>query len=169
MRGDFKVTNVTAFVLVAMLLTFGVILAAAVPELRRGARPDLKTSDTLSKLPGDWAGESVCVGDRPACKDESVVYHLRLKEGEPNTVTIAADKIVDGVPEQMYVLDFKYDAAKETLTGEFNVNGTHGVFEYAIKGDEMEGTGKLLPAGTVFRRIKVKRAPNQAPLKPPRK
>lgn len=169
MRGDFKVTNVSAFVLAAMLLVFGVILFAAVPELRRGARQDLKSSDSLSKLPGEWAGESVCVGNRPACKDEQVVYHLRLKEGEPDTVTIAADKIVDGVPEQMYVLDFKYDAAEDTLTGEFNVNGTHGVYEYVVKGDGMEGTGKLLPAGTVFRRIKVKRSLNQAPVKPPRK
>src|ERR1044072_5712827 len=168
MRGDFRVTNVSAFELVAMMVTFGVVLAAALPGLRRGARQDVKSSDTLSKLPGDWAGESVCVGDRPACEDELVVYHIRRKEGAPDTLTIAADKVVDGQPEQMYVLDFKYDAAKDTLTGEFNVNGTHGVWEYAVKGDEMEGTGKLLPAGTVFRRVKVKRAPNQAPLKPPR-
>lgn len=167
MRGDFKVTNVAAFVLVAMLLTFGVVLAAALPELRRGARQG-EDADARSKILGDWAGESVCVGNRPACHDEQVIYHIAKKAGSPDIVTLAADKVIDSQPEQMYVLDFKYDDAKGTLTGEFDVNGTHGVWEYTVKGDEMEGTSKLLPAGTVVRCVKVKRAPYQTPLKPPR-
>ena len=167
MRGDFKVTNVSAFVLVAMMSVLGVVLFAAVPELRRGARQG--ESDSLSKVLGDWEGESVCVDkNRPACHDEQVVYHVVKKEGAPDTVTVAADKIVGGQPEQMYVLDFKYDDAKGTLKGEFNRNGTRGVFEYAVKGDEMDGTLKTPPAGTLVRRIKVKRAPFQTPKKPPR-
>ncbi|HVF67242.1 MAG TPA: hypothetical protein VM914_06250 [Pyrinomonadaceae bacterium] len=159
MRGDFKVTNVSAFALAAMLLTFGVILAAALPELRRGARQDERGSDSLSKVLGEWEGESVCVGkNRPACKNEHVIYHITKKDGdEADAVTMHADKVVNGKPEEMGVLDCKYDAAESSLTCEFNVNGTHGVFEYAIDGDEMEGTLKLLPAGTLGRRIKVRK------------
>src|SRR5215210_4855888 len=159
MRGDFKVTNVSAFVLVALLLTFGVILAAALPDLRRGARQGEKASDSLSKVLGDWEGESVCVDkNRPACKNEHVVYHLTKKEGGgADEVTMRADKIVNGKPEDMGVLDCNHDAAKSTLTCEFTVNGTHGVFEYAINGDEMEGTLRILPAGTTGRKIKVKK------------
>lgn len=169
MRGDFRVTNVAAFVLVAMLVMFGVILASALPEFRRDARRDEQDSDSLSKVLGDWEGESVCVDkNRPACRDELVIYHIVKKEGAHDTVTVAADKIVDGQPEQMYVLDLKYDDAGGTLKGEFNVNGTRGVFEYAVKGDEMNGTLKTLPSGTTARRIKVKRAPYQTPKKPPR-
>jgi hypothetical protein len=78
-------------------------------------------------------------------------------------VTIAADKIVNGKPEEMGVLECKYDSAKSTLTCEFTVNGTHGVFEFTVKGDEMDGTLKILPAGTLGRRIHVKRAPADAP------
>ncbi|HKG12797.1 MAG TPA: hypothetical protein VKB12_05640 [Pyrinomonadaceae bacterium] len=166
MRGDFKVTNVAAFVLFAMLLTFGVILAAALPELRRGARQGGQDSDSLSKVVGDWEGESVCVDkNRPACKNEHVIYHLTKKDGEDDGVTMHADKIVNGKPEDMGALDCKYDAAKSTLTCEFTVNGTHGVFEYAINGDEMEGTLKILPAGTLGRRIKVKKLTDASPAK----
>lgn len=158
MRGDFKVTNVSAFVLFAMLLTFGVFLAAALPELRGGARQGERASDSLSKVLGEWEGESVCVGkSRPACKNEHVIYHITKKDGGDGAVTMHADRVVDGKPEEMYVLDFKYDASKNTLTGEFNANGTRGVFEYAIDDDEMEGTLKLLPAGTLGRRIKVRK------------
>ena len=166
MRGDFKVTNVSAFALAAMLLILGVVLFAAVPGLRREARQGAKDSDSLSKVLGDWEGESVCVDrNRPACKNEHVVYHLTKKEGEADGVTMRADKIVDGKAEEMGVLDCKHDASESTLTCEFNVNGTHGVFEYAIKGDEMEGTLKLLPSGTLGRRIKVMKRPDAPPPK----
>src|SRR5919112_5546692 len=111
MRGDFKVTNVAAVVLFAMLLTLGVIFASALPELRRGARQG--GSDSLSKVLGDWEGESVCVDkNRPACKNEHIVYHITKKDGEADAVTMRADKIVSGKPEEMGVLDCKYDGEK---------------------------------------------------------
>lgn len=165
MRGDFRLTSAWALVPVAALLTVTVVLYAAVAAMRQAK----DASDSRSKVLGDWEGESVCVDKkRTACRDEQVVYHIVKKEGAHDTVTLAADKIVDGQPEQMYVLDFKYDDAEGTLKGEFDVNGTRGVFEYAVKGDEMDGTLRILPAGTQARRIKVKRAPFQTPRKPPR-
>ncbi len=164
MRGDFRVTNVSAFALAAMLLTLGVVLAAAVPALRRAARQGGQGSDSLSKVLGDWEGESVCVDkNRPACKNEHVVYHITKKGGEADGVMMRADKIVNGKPEEMGALDCKYDSAKSALTCEFTVNGTHGVFEYTIEGDEMEGTLKILPAGTLGRRIKVKKLTDATP------
>jgi hypothetical protein len=164
MRGDFKVINVSAFALAAMLSTLGVILAAAAPELRRGARPSGQGSESLSKVLGDWEGESVCVDkNRPACKNEHVVYHITKKDGERDAVTMRADKIVNGRSVDMGDLDCEHDGAKSTLTCEFTVNGTHGVFEFAINGDEMEGTLKILPAGTLGRRIKVKKVPGAPP------
>lgn len=29
-------------------------------------------------ITGDWSGESICVGEIGACKDEQVVYHISL-------------------------------------------------------------------------------------------
>lgn len=154
MRGDFKVTNVTAFVMAAMVFMLGMVLVWAVPK--RAARQGDK--DSLSKALGEWEGESVCVDkNRPACRDEHVIYHITKKDGEADAVTIHADKVVEGKPEEMGVLDCKYDGEKSTLTCEFTVNGTHGVFEYAIDDDEMDGTLRLLPAGTPGRRIKVRK------------
>jgi hypothetical protein len=166
MRGDFRFTSAWALVPVAALLTLTVVLVAALPGLRQDAGGGMKDSDSLSKVLGDWEGESVCVDkNRPACKNEHVVYHIKKKDGEADAVTIAADKIINGKPEEMGVLECKYDASKSTLTCEFTVNSTHGVFEFTIKGDEMEGTLKILPAGTLGRRINVKKVPDAPPPK----
>jgi hypothetical protein len=162
MRRDFKLTSAWALVPVAALLTLTVVLFAAVPALRQGK--DADASGSLSKILGDWEGESICVDkNRPACKNEHVVYHIKKKDGETDTVMLAADKIINGKPEEMGVLECKYDASKSTLTCEFTVNSTHGVFEFTVKGDAMDGTLKILPAGTLGRRINVKRAPADAP------
>jgi hypothetical protein len=161
MRRDFKLASAWALVPVAALLTLTVVLVAALPATRQ----DKDASDSLSKVLGDWEGESVCTGSRPACKNEHVVYHVKKKEGEADTVSLAADKIINGKPEEMGVLECRYDASKSRLTCEFTVNSTHGVFEFTIKGDEMEGTLKILPAGTLGRNIKVKKVPDAPPPK----
>ncbi|MFL6285185.1 MAG: hypothetical protein ACJ74Q_18760 [Pyrinomonadaceae bacterium] len=161
MRRDFKLASAWALVPVAALLTLTVVLVAALPA----SRQDKDASDSLSKVLGDWEGESVCTGSRPACKNEHVVYHVKKKEGEADAVVLAADKIVNGKPEEMGVLECRYDSSKSTLRCEFTVNSTHGVFEFTIKGDEMEGTLKLLPAGTLGRNIKVKKVPDAPPPK----
>jgi hypothetical protein len=120
------------------------------------AAASLKTqTGDVSKLLGDWEGESICTGNNPACHDEHVVYHISKSPDGPDKVILAADKIIDGKPDPMYVLDFKYDAEKGTLTGEFSNSRYHGVWEYAVKGNTMEGTLTLLPGKTIGRRIKV--------------
>src|SRR5918911_659020 len=52
----------------------------------------------ISRLVGDWSGESVCVNKEkfPACHDEQVGYHVVVASGKTDTVTITADKIVNG-------------------------------------------------------------------------
>ena len=162
MCGDFRLTSAWALVPVAALLTLTVVFVAAVPALRQKG----DASDSLSKVLGDWEGESVCVDkNRPACKNEHVVYHITRKEGEADAALIAADKVVNGKPEYMGTLECKHDAAKSTLTCEFTVNSTHGVFEFAVRGDEMEGTLKTLPAGTIGRNIKVRKVTDAPPPK----
>ena len=110
-------------------------------------------------LVGDWIGESICVGNRPACHDEKVVYRIAKPPDETGKVIIAADKIVNGVAEEMGVLEFKYDSAKQTLTNEFTRGNTHGLWELTVKGDVMEGTLTILPDKTIGRRVKLKKEP----------
>ena len=114
--------------------------------------------DDGSQLVGDWTGESICVGNNPSCHDEKVIYHITKIAGEADKFKLSADKIINGKPEWMYDLDFKYDSETRIFSGEFTNSRYHGLWEYMVKEGEMEGTLKLLPEGTVVRRIKVKKA-----------
>jgi hypothetical protein len=158
-RREFRLSVSATRALFAALLILGA-LALALAALRQDGH---EGSDKLASVLGEWEGESICVDkNRPACKNEHVVYHITKKAGEADAVVLAADKIINGKPEEMGVLECRYDAPKSALTCEFTVNGTHGVFEYAVRGDEMEGTLRILPAGTLGRRINVKKVPADA-------
>jgi hypothetical protein len=113
--------------------------------------------DDGSSLVGNWTGESICTGAFPSCHDEKVIYRIPQAPDESGKVTITADKIVDGKPETMGVLDFKYDRDKGTLICDFTRGNTHGVWEFTVKQDTMEGTLIVLPAKTLARRVKLKK------------
>ena len=110
-----------------------------------------------SSLLGDWTGESICVGNNPSCHDEKVIYHVSTPARENDRVKIAADKIVNGKPEPMGVIDLKYDASKQTLTGETQTARYRLWWEFTVKGNMMEGTLSLLPDRAIARRIKVQK------------
>ncbi len=80
MRRDFKLTSAWALAPVAALLTLTVVLVSAVPALHQGK----DASDSLSKALGEWEGESVCADkNRPARRNEHVVYHVKKRDGGP--------------------------------------------------------------------------------------
>ena len=115
------------------------------------------------------SGESICAGDRPACKNEVVVYRFEAVAGKPGVVTLLADKIINGQREPMGKLDCQYDEAKGTLSGEFTRGQTHGLWQFQISGDTMEGTLVILPARDLARRVKVRRVrEDQVPAAPAR-
>jgi len=124
-----------------------------------GEKPDGAQGGEISKLVGDWFGESICMNKEkfPACNDEQVVYHVVVPSGKTDTVTITADKIVNGKPQAMGTFDFTYDAQKQTLTSEVKNDRVHFIIELAVKGDRLEGTLSTLPERTLVRRIKVKK------------
>ncbi|HZT57487.1 MAG TPA: hypothetical protein VFA21_02565 [Pyrinomonadaceae bacterium] len=114
-------------------------------------------ADDGSNLVGDWEGESKCGAGFPSCRDEHVVYHITKPPDEAGNVSIAADKIVDGKPVPMGVVELKYDGAQHTLRGELKNTRYSGVWEFKVEGDTMEGTLTTQPDGKVARRIKVKK------------
>jgi hypothetical protein len=113
-------------------------------------------SQTAS-LAGDWIGESICFGDNPSCHDEKVIYHISVDPADSTKVKIGADKIVDGKPEFMGDIFLKYDAAKQTLTGDLQSPRYRGVWEFTIKGNTIEGSLLILPDRKIGRRIRVTR------------
>ena len=120
---------------------------------------------------GTWRGESICTDkSRTACKNEEVVYRFEEVSGERGVLTLLADKIIEGRRVPMYKLDFKYDEAAGALSSEFTRRQTHGLWQYKVSGDTMEGTLVLLPDKTLGRRVKVARVgDDQVPAAPDRK
>jgi hypothetical protein len=129
------------------------------PFFARAKAQGTSRGNAVARLVGNWSGESVCV-DRerfPACRDEQVVYRLAKSADKPEIVTVTMDKIVNGQPETMAVLDFAYDAQKQTLVNEFTRNGRRGRWEFTVRDDVIEGSLVTLPDKTRARRVKVKR------------
>jgi hypothetical protein len=116
-------------------------------------------SQDKSKVLGDWTGESICADKVafPACNDEQVIFHIKESAKNADKLTITADKIVSGKPEEMSELDFDYDSKTGTLTCEFTRGRIHGRWEFTVKDDTFEGTLVVLPDKTVARRVKLKR------------
>ena len=129
------------------------------PTVAQEEKPEGAQGSEISKLVGDWSGESICVNKEkfPSCNNERVVYHIVVASGKTDNVTITADKIVNNKPETMGTFDFVYDARRRTLTNEFKNDRVHIIFELAVKGDLLEGTLATLPDRTLVRRIKVKK------------
>ncbi|HEY0320055.1 MAG TPA: hypothetical protein VGC66_03715 [Pyrinomonadaceae bacterium] len=125
----------------------------------QGKKTKGKQSSEISELVGNWSGESVCVDKEkfPACHDEQVIYRIAKTSGKSDTLTITMDKIVNNKPETMGVFDFVYNAQKQTLSSEFTRNKWHGIWEFVVKGDLLEGTLAILPDKVIVRRIKVKK------------
>ena len=107
--------------------------------------------DDGSGLVGRWTGDSICVGDRPACKNESVVYRIAKPPDRSGNVRIEADKIVGGSVVNMGAIDFKYDREAKTLAGQIPI----GVWRFTVADKAMEGTLTLMPENTVMRRVKL--------------
>ena len=107
------------------------------------------TSATVqTNVIGDWSGESICQVKNSPCHDEKVVYHISKGSG-PDRIVVDADKIVDGKPENMGTLDFKYDAKDETLVSE-----QYGHWVFYIKGNKMDGT-LTNTDGTLYRKVSL--------------
>jgi Protein of unknown function (DUF3224) len=124
--------------------------------------PSFTTAQT-SSLTGDWTGESICVGEVGACKDEQVVYHVSVDPTDATKVKIGADKIVNGKPDFMGDIVLKYDGRNNTLTGNLDGPRGRGLWEFTIKGNMMWGTLSQLPEKRIVRQIRLtKTEPNQA-------
>lgn len=110
----------------------------------------------------------MCVGSRPACKNETVVYRFVPLDDHPHQVRLLADKIIDGKRVAMGALVFDVDEHTGSLRSEFRRGQTHGVWSYSVTGDSMKGTLVILPEGTVGRDVNVRRAKDdEVPAAPP--
>ena len=106
---------------------------------------------------GTWKGESLCVGNHPSCKNEVVVYRFEEVPGKPGVVVLLADKIIEDRRVPMGKLEFQNDETKGELSCEFSRGQMHGLWQFKVIGDGMEGTLVLLPNKELVRRVGVKK------------
>lgn len=103
---------------------------------------------TTDSLVGTWKGTSLCQVKNSPCHDEIVVYHIK-KGNTPDSCSIQANKIVNGVEEDMGTLSCKVDNVNNQLIS--LANGAKWVFK--IRNGKMEGT--LIYNNNLFRIIQV--------------
>lgn len=112
---------------------------------------------SLNAFAGTWTGTSTCVGNRPACKNEIVVYRFVPVKGHPQQLRQLADKIIAGKRVPMGTLIFELNDSTGVLACVFKWGKTHGVWSYSVSGDAMTGTLIILPERSVEREVKVRR------------
>jgi hypothetical protein len=135
-----------------LLLSVAAPLSVAVASADGAARRAPPVPPEESALLGDWRGESICVVRESACHDEDSLYHVTKLAAKPGRVSMKLDKIVNGKPVTMGVMDCSYSAAKQSLTCEF----PRGVMRFKVDNNKMEGT-MTLPDGTLWRKITLKK------------
>ena len=101
--------------------------------------------DTL--FAGKWMGTSLCQIKNSPCHDEKVVYHISKNKGV-DTFYIKANKIVNGVEEEMGILPFVYNTKTKQL-----ISNAYGVWTFNQEGNKLEGT--LFVRGDLYRKILV--------------
>ncbi len=109
-------------------------------------------SAEASSIAGTWRGESVCVTDTSACRNESVVYYIKDVPDRPDLVLIQADKIVDGKAITMGTGQWQHDRVQRTLEWRTRQQ----VWLLKIMGNRIEGTLTLADK-TVFRKMTLEK------------
>jgi len=109
-----------------------------------------------SSILGSWHGTSTCVDKVrfPACKDEEVIYDVTAARGD--TVTLRADKVVNGAREFMNESQF-VRGADGSWTAELETPRYHLRLVIAVERDVMKGRLLDLPDQVLVRRMSLRR------------
>lgn len=118
------------------------------------------TRSQLPDLVGSWRGTSTCVDKvhYPACNDEHVIYDARQKAAAPDTVTLRADKVTNGVREFMGEFDF-HRAPDSTWVAEYQNPRVRIRIVLRVRSDHLTGFLTDEPSGRRVRAIAAERIP----------
>jgi hypothetical protein len=109
-------------------------------------------------ITGSWRGTSLCVDKEhfPACKNEQVIYDARAKGTSRDTVTIRADKVVNGVREFMGEFDY-HRAADSSWVADYQNPRVHIQIVLRVRATHLTGTLTDIPSGRRVRDIALER------------
>ena len=137
-----------------MRTQLGALVGAVIPLVL------VPTRSPIPDLVGSLRGTSTCV-DRahfPASHDEHVIYDARQKGGPPDTVTVRADKVVNGVREFMGEFDF-HRAPDSTWVGEYQNQAVRVRIVLRLRADHLTGFLTDEPSGRRVRDMAAERIP----------
>jgi hypothetical protein len=125
--------------------------------LARGALAQVPASASnpiaaASNPVGVWRGTSLCRVRPSACKDEIVVYRIARVNGS-DSLSLDANKIVNGKEEDMGVLGCRATASGAQIT----CTMVNGVWRFTIRGDSLVGELRL-PDNRKFRDVSTTRS-----------
>jgi hypothetical protein len=92
----------------------------------------------------------------PACHDEQVIYDVRARASTSDTVTLKADKVVNGVRESMGDLEF-HSAPDSSWIAEFQTPRLHSRWVLRVVGAHMTGTLTDVTSGLRIRNVALER------------
>jgi hypothetical protein len=102
-------------------------------------------------IAGTWEGTSQCVGNRPSCNNEKVVYHIGRPNGD--SVTVQADRMADGRAVDMGALKCGFDGSVNSVTCPIPL----GTWRFQVEQEQLRGT-LTLKDNSVVRRVVAHRA-----------
>jgi hypothetical protein len=94
-----------------------------------------KQKHDIGSFIGTWKGTSLCQQKNSPCHDEVVVYYITKGNGADSCV-IQANKIVNGVEEDMGPLPCKFDKNKNEL----NSTAYNSIWNFKLKDEKISGT-----------------------------
>lgn len=144
-----------------MRCRLGLVVAfLLVSRFGSGGAPE-KGIAAAEEIVGTWRGSSVCVDRQaaPACNDEEVIYDISPGAAKPDTVTVKADKVVEGKRANMGALDFSRDKRSGSWISEMETPRLHAVWRIEVKGTTMTGTLTLLPSNAMVRKLDLRKVP----------
>jgi len=108
---------------------------------------------------GSWRGTSICVDkvNFPACNDEQVIYDVRRKGSGRDTVTLRADKVVNGVRE--FMAEFDFHRADSTWVAEYQGARVRIQIVLRVRAGHMTGVLTDEPSGRRVRDLTLDRVP----------
>jgi hypothetical protein len=109
-----------------------------------------------SPILGSWHGTSTCVDKVKfsACTDEEVIYDVTTARGD--TVTLRADKVVNGARVFMNESQF-VRGADGSWIAELETPQYHLRVVISVEGDVMKGRVMTLPDQVLVRRMSLRR------------
>ena len=116
-------------------ISVAALAVAAVFSHRGGAQ----STGASTHLDGIWHGTSICTAaGRPACHDETVVYHIRTVVAQPHrdSVEWVMNKIVGGAEEWMATLACTVNTAR--AAAQCPMRGW--MWGFHLSGDTLRGT-----------------------------